>query len=432
MLTAEGLARETLRRVGLLSGAAGDPHDAGPALSGLYATQRDFVCSPSHYAGFMAGIGAGKSHAGALRAVRAAFGRIGDAAISTPNLGMVTAPTYPMLRDATLRTFREVAGDRIRDYRKSENIAALSNGSEIIFRSADDPERLRGPNLAWWWGDEAALYHMDVWRIMIGRLRQFGHGYAWLTTTPKGHNWIYKEFVDRQAANHDYALFKARTRDNPHLSPAYITALEESYTGDFARQELDADFVAFEGLVYPEFSRDTHIAADIPQTFVRVLAGVDWGFTNPGVINVLGVTGDDQLYHVHEEYVRQRGIDEWADVARQLRDLWHIDMFYCDPSEPNYISRLEGRGCRAVPANNAVTTGIQAVKRRLTTRRLLHYRGAVHTFAEYESYEWARRGDMTLDQPQKANDHSMDALRYACMGLEAPSRVIEIRVSRWI
>lgn len=396
-----------------------------------YPAQGHFLAATQHFAVFMGGVGAGKSIAGALRALQAAYGRIGSQSIDVPNVGMVTAPTYPMLRDATLRTFRELAGDRIAQYRKSEGVAVMGNGSEVIFRSADDPERLRGPNLAWWWGDEAALYHADVWRIMIGRLRQFGHGYAWLTTTPKGHNWIYKEFVDRQAGNPDYALFKARTRDNPHLSPAYITALEDSYIGDFARQELDAEFVAFEGLVYPEFSRDTHIATDIPQAFVRVLAGVDWGFTNPGVINVFGVTGDGLLYHVHEEYARQRGIDEWADVARQLRDLWRIEVFYCDPSEPDYIAKIEERGCRAAPANNTISTGIQAVKRRLTTRRLLHYRGAVHTFAEYESYEWARRGEVALDQPQKANDHSLDAVRYACMGLEERSRVIEVRVNRW-
>lgn len=432
MIDATTLARDTLRRLKVLPPSDDTARVTGVVPDDLYLVQREFVDASQHFAGFMGGIGAGKSYAGAVRAVNAAFGRIGGATIPVPNLGMVTAPTYPMLRDATLRTFRDVAGDRIQDYRKSENIAVMTNGSEVIFRSADEPERLRGPNLTWWWGDEAALYHNDVWRIMIGRLRQHGHGYAWPTTTPKGHNWLYKEFMDRHAENADYRLFKARTRDNPHLDEAFIVSLEESYTGDFARQELEADFVAFEGLVYPEFSRDVHGNADVKAEYPRVVAGVDWGFTNPGVINVFGLDADGLMVHVHEEYQRQRGIDEWADIARQLRDLWNIKTFYCDPSEPDYIRKFSERGCRAVEANNTVSTGIQAVKRRLTTRRLLHYRGAVNTFAEYESYQWAKRGDATLDAPQKANDHSLDTVRYAVMGVDmAERRVINAEVRRW-
>jgi phage terminase large subunit len=150
------------------------------------------------------------------------------------------------------------------------------------------------------------------------------------------------------------------------------------------------------------------------------------------VINVFALTADGTMYHVHEEYQRQRGIDEWARIARQLRDLWKIEAFYCDPSEPDYIRKLTEAGCKAVEANNTVSTGIQTVKRRLTTKRLLHYRGAVNTFAEYESYQWAKRSDTVLDQPQKANDHSLDALRYAVMGVDyAVSRQVTADVRRW-
>ena len=68
-------------------------------------------------------------------------------------------------------------------------------------QQADNPERLRGPNISWWHGDESALYEVSVWRIMIGRLRQYGRlGYAWLTTTPKGRNWIYQEFIQQTRA----------------------------------------------------------------------------------------------------------------------------------------------------------------------------------------------------------------------------------------
>jgi len=402
----------------------------------LYGEQYDFVNEQAHHAVLCGGIGSGKSIAGAARALLASLGHVGGTTIKTPNLGEVSAPTYPMLRDATLRTFRDIAGDLITDFRKAENIAVLRNGSEIIFRSADDPEHMRGPTLTYYWGDEAALYSPLVQKVMLGRLRQYGaQGYEWYTTTPKGRNWIYQEFVQKQRP--DYRIIKVRTRDNPFLAEEYIASLEEAYTGDFARQELLGDFVSFEGLVYPEFSEDTHVTADIPTVFKRVIAGVDWGFVHPGVVKVYGITADERLYLIHEEYARQRGIDTWADVALQLRNIWRIQEFYADPSEPDYIRKFNEKGCKTFGANNTVSTGIQAVKRRLAVGadgrpRLMYYRGAVNSIAEMGQYQWAKRGENLLDEPLKANDHCCDAERYAVMAIDGAYQPLETKVSRWI
>jgi PBSX family phage terminase large subunit len=391
--------------------------------------QHDFIHANAHNAAAVGGIGSGKSQGGAIRAVRAAYGMVGENKIKTPNLGVVTAPTYPMLRDSSIRTFLEVAGDLIVSYNKTEKHITLKNGSEILFRSADEAETLRGMNLSWWWGDEAALCDGKLWKIMIGRLRQFGeYGYCWVTTTPRGRNWVWKTFIENNP-NRERYIAQISTRDNLWLDEEFIKALESDYSGDYAKQELEGEFVAFQGLVYSEFSRERHVVAakDIPPTFVQVVAGVDWGFNNPGVINVFGVTGDGRMYHVYEEYVRHRGIDEWADVAWQLRNNWRIDAFYCDPSEPDYIAKLQAKGCKCFQADNTVSTGIQTVKRRLAVRYdglpgLLYYPGAVHTFAEYETYQWMAKGDVYLDVPQKHSDHSMDASRYAIMGVDKPAR----------
>ncbi len=395
----------------------------------LHPKQLEFIHNTAHFSALVGGIGSGKSMGGVIRDVRAAMGYIGDTQIKTPNLGMVTAPTYPMLRDATLRSFKEVAGPLLREFHRGEMVAEMVNGSEVLFRTADDADKLRGPNLSWWHGDEAAYYHADVWRVAIGRLRQYGQGHAWLTSTPKGRNYIYKVFALDNDSNLDYYIKRVRTRDNGFLDETWIEGLEASYEGDYAKQELEGEFVSFEGLIYPEFSRERHVAqpAEIPVAFHRVIAGVDWGYVHPGVINVYGVTSDGRIYQLYEEYAVKRGIDEWADVALQMRDIYHIDRFVCDPSEPDYIKRFEAKGCKAYAANNTVSTGIQAVKRRLAMRTddkpgLLYYVGAVHNFAEKEQYQWARNRDLTLDQPLKTNDHTQDAERYAIMDIDFQAR----------
>jgi phage terminase large subunit len=403
-----------------------EPPPGGVHRLQLYRQQHEFVMAEQHHLALLGGIGSGKSIAGNVRVLLAALGALPF--LPAPNLGVVTAPTYKMLDDATYRSFKQVAGAFLVDYNASKGLARMANGSEIIFRSTQDPDTLRGPSISYWHGDEAALSPAEVWSIMLGRLRQDGRqGYAWLTTTPKGKQWIYKIFAQTFVDDPDYRLIRVKTHANPFVSREWIEALEANYHGEYARQELYGEFVGWEGLIYPEFDRARHTTNTFPTHYEEVIAGVDWGFNNPGVIQVCGVR-DGVVYNIHEEYAARRGIDDWARIALQLRHSFGVSAFYCDPSEPAYIEKLREQGCKAHAANNSVLPGIQAIKRRLNSNTLLHYAGAVHTFAEYEAYQWARKGSESTEHPLKSNDHALDALRYAVMGIEHGMRPLAVRV----
>jgi len=197
----------------------------------LYQQQLAFVADDTRFTAFIGGIGSGKTHAGCAKALLHC---------NKPGLGLVVAPTYKMLKDATIRTFKDVAGDAWLDLNKSEMLARVAN-AEVLFRSSDKPERLRGPNLSWAFLDEAALSNERTWQIVIGRLRAGGEaGPAWITTTPKGRNWVWREFVEKQRS--EYAVHRARTDENPYLADEYIRDLEAAYTGSFAAQELGGEF----------------------------------------------------------------------------------------------------------------------------------------------------------------------------------------------
>lgn len=395
----------------------------------IYDAQRNFVFSNDYNAAFIGGISSGKSWAGSLRVLRAAYGRIGKRIIKTPNVGMVTAPTYKILQRATIRTLMELAGGRIVDFNKSEMRTVFNNGSEIFFASTDDPDNLRGPSLSYWFGDEAAMYRSDVWPIMVGRLRQFGvRGSAWLATTPKGRNWVWQEFI-RDAVG---VAIRAKSSDNVYLDRGVIEAFEQSHHGDFARQELGGEFVAFEGLIYPEFDRDKHvlrIASD--KNYSSVIAGVDWGFANPGVIVVIGMDGDGGAHVADLYYERGKRIDDWANLGDQLRNSWGITTFYCDPSEPDNIAKFQEKGLNAVKADNRVNPGIQTVKRYIATNKFKVSPDAVELIAEFDSYQWAKSRDGITDKPLKTGDHAMDALRYALMGANVGGAEVVQSVGRW-
>ncbi len=300
-------------------------------LPPTYAQQHEFIMTEAHHAAFVAGIGSGKSWAGALRAWRAAHGWIGEKRIPVPNLGMFTAPTEDMIRKASLRSFLEIAelmGEPITHemHNKNEKLIKLKNGSEIYYASTQYPDRLRGPSLTWYWGDEAAMYTPDVRPIMIGRLRQHGLlGYDWYSTTPRGRNWLFRVWLVDHPNHPDYFIVKASSRDNRFIDAAIVDAWAQEYVGDFAAQELDAEFVAFEGLIYSEFDRARHVRRAVGQ-YPRYVAGVDWGFANPGVIVLLGVDGDGRAAVVQELYERSRRIEEWVSMAVQLRGIYRIEI----------------------------------------------------------------------------------------------------------
>lgn len=412
-------------------------------LPPTYAQQHEFVMTEAHHAAFVAGIGSGKSWAGALRAWRAAHGWIGEKRIPVPNLGMFTAPTEDMIRKASLRSFLEIAelmGEPITHemHNKNEKLIKLKNGSEIYYASTQYPDRLRGPSLTWYWGDEAAMYTPDVRPIMIGRLRQHGQlGYDWYSTTPRGRNWVFRVFLVEHPNHPDYFIVKASSRDNRFIDAAIVDAWAQEYVGDFAAQELDAEFVAFEGLIYSEFDRARHVRRAVGQ-YPRYVAGVDWGFANPGVIVLLGVDGDGRAAVVQELYERSRRIEEWVSMAVQLRGIYRIERFYCDPANPDNIKAFVAAGLPAEPADNTVQTGIQMVKARLVPRadgepRLTIHHDAINLIDEFESYQWAKNVHGLRDEPLKTHDHAMDALRYAVMGLDHPKvRKIEAKTTSWI
>jgi PBSX family phage terminase large subunit len=157
---------------------------APPVL--LFPRQMRFVRDTRPYPAYVGGIGSGKSFAGAAKVV---------SRINRKELGMIAAPTYPMLRDATRRTLLEMFDlfGIPYDLHKSENIITIPNsGHEILCRSLDNPDTLRGPNLDYAWIDEGGLIDREGWRVVKGRVRTGSNPQAWITTTPKGRNYLWE------------------------------------------------------------------------------------------------------------------------------------------------------------------------------------------------------------------------------------------------
>lgn len=222
-------------------------------------SQSRFHRSGARFKGFSGSIGSGKSKALCFESLQLAYENPG-------RVGLIGAPTYPMLRDATLHSFIEIlnSNDIPFDFNKSEYVLTFRDtGSKVLLRSLDEFERLRGTNLAWFGVDELSYTAEEAWLRLEGRLRdplaQRLCGFA--VWTPKGYDWVYKKFLKDMPAGYEVIL--AKPHENRFLLdavPDFYERLKSSYDEKFYRQEVLGEYLsAHSGLVYREFQRPEHV-----------------------------------------------------------------------------------------------------------------------------------------------------------------------------
>lgn len=383
-----------------------------------HPAQEAFVSDQNAETGYIGGVGSGKTAGGVLRSGR----HISE--WNEGHTGAIVSPTVPMLRNVIvpeLRAWGLLDKPGI-EYRSSENRIEYPNGSSIILESANNErkiERLRGLNLAWAWMDEAAYLPEKVYQILNDRLRVGNYRNLFVTTTPRGFNWLYDEFGDLDGDVEPIAdgqlvrtetttsIMGVSTRTNPANPEDYIEREERQHAGQSYQQEVEGEFVQFEGLVHPWFGEDQR-TDDVPETYSTVIYGIDWGFSNPAVILTIVKSGDEWVV-VDEVYESRLTDEDHAEQALQMQDRWGPGVFYCDPSEPANIETFRRKGLDARKAENDVTPGIQHVTAQRETLRVVNTCQSV--INEFGLYQYKDDGDS--DDPIKQNDHAMDALRYA-------------------
>lgn len=413
---------------------------------GPHPEQWKFCMDPAMFRAAIAGIGGGKTEVGAFEAIRHS--------IRYPGIkGLVIAPTYRMLARSTRLVLLKVAswwGEAlgVKEF-KSENrieLTALRNKhgdpSTIYFGHAQEPDSLRAVEVGWFWIDEAPLCTQEAFRVAMGRIRQPGVPHrGWITGTPKGRNWVYQTFAAERdewspERRNAYGFHTWRTHSNPlyQSEPAFLEALEAEYGvgSDFYRQELEASFVTFAGLVYRSFDATRHVSREVPKRFARIVAGVDWGY-GVGVMLILGEDSSGRVWLLDEVYERARILtgkagDDWVSTAQDLQRRWNVQQWFADPEDPNAIETCRRVGLPMVRADNSRIPGVRAVQALIVADRFRvvgdqFSTEAPNTVTEFGQYHWRtdRDGNPVEDQdPSKEFDHAMDALRYAVMGLKAP------------
>lgn len=343
------------------------------------------------------------------------------------------------------------------------------NGSEIAVGGMDKPEKIKSTEYDLIYINEATELTVADWETLISRRhRSPNMPYTQLIAdcNPDApSHWLYQR-VQRG----ETMAIKCHHQDNPTLydhraggwtevGVDYMDGLR-ALTGVRRQRLYEGLWTAAEGLVFDNWDPTVHLLSDdqmadmhimhgkhINKAMVRrVIAGVDWGFTNPGSITLWAIDGDGRMFAVYQLYQTGRTIDWWIEQGKRLQLQFGVSKWICDPAEPGFISQFNSAGLYAEGGNNDINAGINEVQQRLTMagdgkarlyvrRDSLHYpdeslrrAGKPTGLAdEFTVYVWdTKREDTGKPKPVDAHNHALDPTRYVAMAL-AGSKAKQLR-----
>jgi len=284
----------------------------------------------------LAGRGFGKTRTGAEWSWRAAHDHPGSR-------GAVVAPTAGDVRDVMIEGesgIMAVVPDWFRPiYEPSKRRLTYPNGSIQSTYSADEPDRLRGPQHHYGWIDELAAMKRGhaMWDMLSLGLRLGEHPQSLITTTPRPHKWLRNILGDERTVSTG-----GSTYDNlDNLAPTFRRTILTRYEGTrLGRQELHAELLDdVEGALWTlamiddaRFTESPPVGRIVVAVDPAVTAGPDSDET--GIIVVGTVLGSNPTeFVVLADRSGRYSPQTWGELAGRTADEFGADAIVAETNQ---------------------------------------------------------------------------------------------------
>lgn len=336
------------------------------------------------------------------------------------------APTYRQAEMIAWKMLFEMIPEKL--IRKKNEVKLeiiLINGSEISLKGADNEDSLRGVGLDGVVLDEYATMKVNVWQEIIRPTLSDRQGWALFIGTPKGKNHFWELFVKGQKKDGGFSSYQAKTEDNPYIPRSEIKEAREQLNERYFRQEYEASFEDYTGLIWPEFTQEHVIDPIVIPSFYEKPAALDPAVTGTTAVLFSAVDEDGNLYITDEYYEQNKRASEVSDSIRGKASI-----YFGDPAGKQKRVERQGvafslfdeyadNGINLVPAQNDVTAGINRVAEYFKSGKIRIFKNCKNLIYELERYHWSESRETSqgvIDpKPYKSLDHLCDCLRYLVM-----------------
>ncbi len=187
------------------------------------------------------------------------------------------SPVYSQTTKVQKELMQAIGGSGIvKNCNYSDNYIRLKNGSEILFRSAEKYDNIRGLTVDYGILDEAAFMKEDAWKEAIKPVFLVKGKKVLFISTPKGKNWFHELF--QLAKSTDYTNYKAYTGssyDTPYIAIEEIEDAKKTLPPNVFQQEYLAKFIDSGGEVFSNLDKNTF--TQYPRPNGKVYCGIDLG-----------------------------------------------------------------------------------------------------------------------------------------------------------
>lgn len=343
-------------------------------------------------------------------------------AISKPSRIAYIANNYQQARDIMWEFLKkELRGAIIEtnEARLEIKVRTIKGGeSHIVLRGWESVENLRGQAFDFLGLDEVAMMRnfWVNWQEVLRPTLTDRKGEALFASTPKGFNHFY-DLCNLELKDAEYKSFHFSSWDNPHLPKDELEKAKQSLPADRFAQEYEASFQKTQGLVYKEFDREKHLYDEVIVFKEPKLGAVDPGYRNPAAVLTAYWTGERLL--IDDEWYKTERTD--IQIAEYVAILKFKEV-YPDPENSGFIEELRRARVNVkevIKGSGSIKAGIQQVREMLLRGDLLINKRCVNLIAEFEMYSYDDdKGERNeQENPVKANDHALDALRYLVSSL---------------
>ena len=239
----------------------------------------------------------------------------------------IVAKTYADVRDTCAEGVSGIVAvlnryQAVKTYNRSIGEITLTNGSKIKLFSAEEPDRLRGPQHHGAWCDELAAWDKpDAWDQLQFGMRLGEHPQIVVTTTPRPTKLI-KDLISRETTH----ITRGSTFENAdNLSQSALVELQARYDGTrLGRQELYGEVLDdVEGALWTRsLIEDARIRPEDAPPYFRVVVAIDPAVTSgessdeTGII-VAGATPDGH-YYIIEDATMKGSPEAWMRKAVEM------------------------------------------------------------------------------------------------------------------